>query len=292
MTTPLPTPPIHRGPHPSMAPGHAPRPAGAEPFAIRFLGTGTSTGVPLIGCVCDTCRSDDPRDRRLRASAAVTLGGRTLILDTGPDFRAQCLAWGVSRVDAVFITHLHADHIFGFDDIRRFNTLQHNAVIPCHAGPETLAGMRRVFPYISNTRNAQGLYRPLIDFLPATGPFEALGARLTPLPVIHGGIETNGLRVDFQGRSLAYIPDVHEIPEATLALLRGLDLLVLNLLRERDHPTHLTLSRAVAYAKAIGAARTRFTHLSHDIPHAQLAAHLAQADPSFAPAHDGLLLTL
>ncbi len=261
-------------------------------FSIQLLGTGTSTGVPLIGCGCEVCRSADPRDRRWRSAALVRLGGRALLLDAGPDFRAQCLRWRVGRVDAVFITHAHADHLFGFDDIRRFNTMQGNAVIPCYAGPETLAGVRRVFPYISRRVNAQGLYRPLIDFVPAEAPFEALGARLTPLPVVHGDVETNGVRIDFLGRSLAYVPDVHEIPGGTLALMGGLDLLVLNLLRPREHPTHLSFGRAVGYARAIGARMTRFTHLSHDVTHARLAAALAAEDASFAPAYDGLRVDL
>lgn len=257
--------------------------------AVRFLGTGTSTGVPLIGCACPVCRSADPRDGRLRSSLMVTLGSRTLIIDTGPDFRAQCLRWRVPRVDAVFVTHAHADHIFGFDDLRRFNTLQGNAVIPCYAGPDTVAALHRVFPYISRRRNALGLYRPLIDFLPVAAPFEALGARLTPLPVIHGDLETFGLRVDCQGRSLAYIPDAHVIPGPTLALLRGLDLLILNMLRPRPHPTHLSLGRALAYAAQIAAGRTLFTHLSHDYTHAQLLPHLP---PAVSLAYDGLALTL
>lgn len=254
-------------------------------FALRFLGTGTSVGVPLIGCGCPVCRSDDPRDRRWRSAATVSLGERVLLLDAGPDLRSQCLRWKVPRVDAVFVTHLHADHVFGFDDVRRYNTLQGGQVISCFAGPETLAGLRRIFPYISDRPNAQGLYRPLIDFVPVRGPFEALGARLTPLPVVHGDIETNGLRIDFAGRSLAYIPDVHEIPESTLALLGGLDLLVLNMLREREHPTHLTLARALGYAARVGARRTLFTHLSHDLSHAALEARLP---PTVGVAHDGL----
>ena len=235
-------------------------------FSILFLGTGTSTGVPLIGCRCEVCRSHDPRDERLRSSALVTLGGRTLLLDAGPDFRAQCLRRRVSRIDAVFITHAHAD-----------------------AGPDTIAGMHRVFPYITQRRNALGLYRPLIDFISVTAPFEALGARLTPLPVIHGSIETNGLRIDFQGRSLAYLPDVHEIPASTLDLMRGLDLLVLNMLRPRPHPTHLTLGRALVYAARLAPRRTLLTHLSHDYTHAQLLPHLP---PTVLPAYDGLSLTL
>lgn len=258
-------------------------------FAFRFLGTGTSVGVPLIGCTCAVCQSNDPRDRRWRSAAFVTLGDKGLLLDAGPDLRSQCLRWQVPRVDAVFITHLHADHAFGFDDVRRYNTLQGGQVIPCFAGPETLAGMRRIFPYISDRPNAQGLYRPLIAFVPVQGAFEALGARLTPLPVEHGELETNGLRIDFAGHSAAYLPDVHVIPEATLELMRGLDLLVLNMLRERAHPTHLTLERAVAYAVRVGAKRTLFTHLSHDLFHAELEARLPEG---MGVAYDGLDVVL
>ncbi len=261
----------------------------ATPFTFRFLGTGTSTGVPLIRCDCAVCQSPDPRDKRRRSSALVTLGERTLLLDIGPDFRAQCLQWEVPRIDAVFITHLHADHIFGFDDIRRFNTVQDNQVIPCYASAETLEGMRRIFPYISDKPNAQGLYRPLIDFVPVAEPFTALGATLTPLPLIHGTTATFGLRVDYAGHALAYLPDVHIIPEVTLELLRGLDLLVLNLLRERPHATHLTCEQAVAYARQIGARQTYFTHLSHDVLHADWASRLP---PTMAIAYDGLTLHL
>ncbi len=261
----------------------------AAPFEVQFLGTGTSVGVPLIGCDCPVCTSADPRDKRLRASLCVTLGSQRLVIDTGPDFRTQCLQCRVPRVDAVFITHLHADHIFGFDDIRRFNTLQGNQVIPCYAGPETLDGMRRIFPYIAEKPHVQGLYRPLIRFVPVTEPFETLGARLTPLPLIHGNAETYGLRIDFEGRSIAYLPDVHEIPEGTLAQLRNLDLLVINMLRRRPHPTHLTLDQTLAYVRTLTPRRTLFTHLSHDILHQELLDHLP---PDVAPAYDGQTLSL
>lgn len=254
------------------------------PFTIQFLGTGTSVGVPVIGCTCPVCTSADPRDERLRAAACVMLGEKALLLDAGPDLRMQCLKWKVPRVDAVFITHLHADHIFGFDDVRRYNTLQGNQTIPCLAGPETIAGMKRVFPYITDTPDPTGLYRPLITFAPLTGPVEIFGAKLTPVPVNHGKAETLGIRIDFDGRALVYIPDVHEIPEASFALLEGLDLLVLNLLRERPHPTHLTLEQSVAYARRIGAKETRFTHLSHDLTHAQL---LEKLPAGLLPAVDG-----
>ena len=258
-------------------------------FTAQFLGTGTSVGVPLIGCTCPVCQSADPRDKRLRASLYVTLGEAALLIDTGPDLRTQCLRWKVPRVDAIFITHLHADHIFGFDDVRRFNTIQKNQVIPCYAGVETIAGMQRIFPYISNKPNEQGLYRPLIDFIPVGETFETLGAVLTPLPVIHGGFETYGLLIALEGRTLAYLPDVHQIPNETLMRLKGVDVLILNMLREREHPTHLTLQQSLAYAQQIGARQTYFTHLSHDIRHAILATALPE---TVLPAYDGLVISL
>lgn len=262
----------------------------SETFRLQFLGTGTSTGVPLIGCQCETCRSVDPKDKRWRTSAYLKIGDAHLIIDTGPDFRAQCLQWQVPHVDAVFITHLHADHMFGFDDLRRYNTLQNDQIITCYCGPETLEGMRRVFPYIDDRPNvAGGLYRPRIVFQAVTEAFTACHAKLTPLPVLHGRAETYGLRVDAFGKSLAYIPDVHEIPEATFGLLEGVDVLVLNLLRERPHPTHLTREIAQAYATRIGAQQTFFTHISHDIPHAQLEQRLG---PTQTIAYDGLVIDI
>lgn len=258
-------------------------------FRLQFLGSGTSVGVPVIGCSCPVCQSLDPRDQRLRASLYVTLGDKGLLIDAGPDLRAQCLRWQVPRIDSVFITHLHADHVFGFDDVRRFNTLQNNQVISCYAGEETIAGMKRTFPYISNTPNTQGLYRPLIEFVVVQETFEMLGATCTLLPVQHGNIETNGLRIDFNHHAIAYLPDVHHIPEETLHLLQGLDVLIINMLRERPHPTHLTLERSLAYAQQIGAKQTYFTHLSHDLLHADIEKMMPA---HIAPAYDGLVISL
>lgn len=261
-----------------------------ETFRLQFLGTGTSTGVPLIGCHCETCQSKDPRDKRWRTSAYITVGQTHIIIDTGPDFRAQCLQWQVPRVDVVFITHLHADHMFGFDDLRRYNTLQDDQIITCYAGPETIEGMRRVFPYIDDRPNvAGGLYRPRIVFQPVSDTFAVHQVKFTPLPVIHGKAETYGVRIDAFGKALAYLPDVHEIPEETFALLEGLDVLVLNLLRERPHPTHLTREVAQAYATRICAKQTYFTHVSHDFPHARLEERLADDQ---LLAYDGLVIDL
>lgn len=258
-------------------------------FTAQFLGTGTSVGVPLIGCTCPVCQSTDERDKRLRASLYVKVGEQALLIDAGPDFRTQCLKWHVPRIDAVFITHLHADHVFGFDDIRRYNTLQGNQVIMCYAGAETLEGMRRTFPYITERPNTQGLYRPLIRFEAVAQPFKAVGAQLTPLSVIHGTIETYGLRVDYQGKALAYLPDVHEIPPETLAQLHDLDVLIINMLREREHPTHLTLSQTLGYVAHLQPRQTYFTHLSHDLLHTDLETRLPL---NVAPAYDGLVISL
>jgi phosphoribosyl 1,2-cyclic phosphate phosphodiesterase len=179
--------------------------------------------------------------------------------------------------------------VFGFDDVRRFNTLQNNQVIYCYAGEATIAGMKRTFPYISNKPNTQGLYRPLIEFCAVGQTFEAFGATFTLLPVQHGGIETNGLRIDFNQHAIAYIPDVHHIPEETLPLLQGLDVLIINMLRERPHPTHLTLEQSLAYAQQIGAKQTYFTHLSHDLLHTEIEQKMPA---HIAPAHDGLTFSL
>ncbi|MEG1552177.1 MAG: MBL fold metallo-hydrolase [Kiritimatiellia bacterium] len=260
--------------------------AAESSFTLRFLGTGTSVGVPMIGCACPVCTSTDPHDRRRRSSVYLSLNGQGVLIDAGPDLREQCLQWKVPRIDAIFITHLHADHIFGFDDVRRFNTLQSDQIISCFGGPDTIAGMHRIFNYITE-RPTVGLYRPLIRFVPVEAPFDELGAHWTPLPVLHGNDETNGLRIDFNGHSVAYIPDVHRIPEDTLAHLQKLDVLILNTLRLRGHPTHLTLDAALAYIRQLAPKRAFLTHLSHDLTHAQLSALLPSGVEA---AYDGLEL--
>lgn len=256
-------------------------------FKLLFLGTGTSVGVPLIGCTCPVCTSADPHDNRRRSAVYITLDAQALQIDTPPDFRDQALRFKLPRVDAVAITHLHADHIFGFDDVRRFNTIQHNQVINTYAHPETLKGMKRIFNYISSSPT-DGLYRPLINFIPQDKTFETLGARITPLPVLHGHETTQGYRVDYHGKSVAYIPDCHEIPETTLDLMHDLDCVILDGLRHKEHKTHLTFERAFAYFARIQAHRSYLTHMSHDILHVDLEKILP---PNNFVAYDGLELT-
>jgi phosphoribosyl 1,2-cyclic phosphate phosphodiesterase len=240
-----------------------------------FLGTGTSSGVPLIGCECPVCRSADPRDRRRRASLYVQAAGQCLLVDTPPDFREAALAWGVRRVDAVLFTHAHADHIFGFDDIRRFNVLQDNRVIPAYAAEPTLSDLRRVFNYIEN-RDAPDLWRPLIEFRRIVAPFAIGDVAVEPLSVRHDAREgsTVGFLFTAEGRRLAYVPDCKTMPEATLDRIRGVDVAILDALRHRPHATHLSLPESLALLGRIGAGRSFITHMGHDLGFAATEAVL------------------
>ena len=219
---------------------------------LTFLGTGTSVGVPQIGCTCPTCTSDDPRDRRRRTGLYVQTPGMAFVVDAPPEFRIACLELGVLDVRACLLTHVHMDHIAGFDDLRRFNTLNGKTVLPCYASPETIDAMHRIFPYIGTKPNELGLYRPMIEFHRATRAFHLGDVRVTPLPVVHGNTPTYGL-----------------------AKMRGADVAVLDCLRDtRPHPTHLTLDRALAYMDEIAPRRGYFVHMCHDVKHAEFEARL------------------
>lgn len=250
---------------------------------LLFLGTGTSTGVPMIGCDCPVCLSPDPRNRRRRSSLYVTAGATHVLIDTPPDFREQALTHNLRRVDAVLFTHAHADHIFGFDDIRRFNTLQGDRIIPAYACTETVAELRRVFSYMAKPAG-RGLYRPKVNLYPIEAPFRIApleAARTTPddievvpFDVVHGGDRTQGFRLNWRGRSVGYAPDCQSLPPASVALLQGVDLMILDALRYRPHPTHLNVEESLALLRRIGAPHALLTHVCHDIEHTRLNAEL------------------
>jgi phosphoribosyl 1,2-cyclic phosphate phosphodiesterase len=252
-----------------------------------LLGTGTSSGIPIIGCDCDVCQSPDTRNRRRRTSLHLEAGGLHVLVDTPPDFREQALCYKLPRVDAVLFTHSHADHIFGFDDIRRYNTMQGGA-IPAYAETATMQDLRRIFDYIS-TEKIPGFYRPQIDFLTIDGPFALGELRVTPLPVVHGPRPTLGFLFQSGGSSLAYVPDCKQMPDATMALLEGVDVVILDALRHRDHKTHMTVAESVATLQRIGAPQSYLVHLCHDLDHATLAETLPDGiDVSF----DGQVIAL
>jgi phosphoribosyl 1,2-cyclic phosphate phosphodiesterase len=252
-----------------------------------FLGTGTSVGVPMIGCDCPVCRSADPRNRRRRAGFHVQSGDVHVVVDTSPDFREQALTFQIPRVDAVLFTHGHADHIFGFDDIRRFNTVQ-NEVIPAYGHPDTLASIQRIFDYIGASP-VPGLYRPLIEFRAVTQPFDIGPLHITPFEVLHDEQPTLGYLFREGPRSLAYVPDCLEMDEAAIALLRGVNIMILDALRHRPHRTHMTLARSLETLAAIGAERGFLTHMCHDLDHAQTERSLPA---NIRLAYDGLTIDL
>lgn len=250
---------------------------------LTFLGTGTSFGVPQIGCGCAVCSSADPRDKRTRSAALLEAGGRNLLIDTPPELRLQLIAGGVSRVDAVLYTHEHADHTNGIDDLRMFSVRQQRP-LPIYGPPETLDRLRASFHYIfDDVRAYEGTSKPSLDLhgIPPDVPVEIAGVSVLPLAFRHGHIRVYGYRVG----GLAYITDVKAIPEAERQRLQGLEVLVLNALWWRPHPTHLSIQEAVDTARALGARRTYLTHLTHETGHAELASQLPSG---VLPAYDGL----
>ncbi|MGH9313034.1 MAG: MBL fold metallo-hydrolase [Vicinamibacterales bacterium] len=250
---------------------------------VTFLGTGTSHGVPMIGCTCATCTSPDPRDRRLRPSILIeTDDGTPVLVDTATDLRAQALAFGVTRVDAILFTHSHADHILGLDDVRRFNALQGGA-IPCWADARSTGDIRRAFWYIFDPAAPRAGGLPQIDLRVVNGPVQVGGASFEPVPILHGPRSILGWRIE----RFAYLTDCSAIPAESWPLLDGVDAVVLGALRDRPHPTHFTLAQAVDAARTIGVRRAWFTHMAHDLPHAATCARLPEG---MALAYDGLVL--
>lgn len=253
---------------------------------LVFLGTGTSFGVPQIGCGCRTCTSADPRDRRTRAAALIESGGQRLLIDTPPELRLQLVAAGVHRIDAVLFTHAHADHVHGIDDLRALSVKQ-GAGLPVYGPAATLADLAGRFGYIFDPahRAPPGTSKPELTAHPiAPGrETEIAGVSVLPLELPHGDHPVSGYRVG----PVAYLTDVKEIPAAARAQLQGLEVLVLNALLSRPHPLHLSIPEAVAAAREIGARQTYLTHLTHETPHAELSTRLPAG---IAPAHDGLVI--
>lgn len=253
---------------------------------VTFLGTGTSVGIPVIGCSCRVCRSSDLRNRRRRSSLYIEAGGFHVVIDTSLDFREQVLEYRVPRIDAVLITHSHADHIFGLDDIRRFNSIQ-GASIPVYASSGTIADLKRIFSYVDQAFPEPGVYRPQLAFQIIKGQFQAGPVTVEALPVVHGRTETYGYRLDWEGRSVGYVPDCKVMPAATVAAFKGVDVMILDGLRHVDHPTHLTVASALSLLGAIGAKRSYLTHICHDLDHEETQETLP---PQVFLACDGMNL--
>ena len=230
---------------------------------LLFLGTGTSAGVPMIGCKCDVCTSTDPRDKRTRPSVVISCGPTRVLVDTTPELRLQAIANGVDRIDALVFTHAHADHIMGLDDVRRFNYAK-GGPLDTWADARTHATLERCFAYAFKSPDPESmLFRPQLLKQFIEGPFEINGIRWTPIPLFHGDLPVLGFRV---GR-LAYCTDVSRIPEESFALLADLDVLVLDALQYKKHATHFSVEQAIDAARRIGAQQTYFTHIAHSLPH-------------------------
>ena len=261
-------------------------------FHVTFLGSGTSQGIPMIGCYCPVCTSKDPRDNRTRASLYVQTPEAAFVVDTGPDFRSQCLRERVDRVDAVVYTHSHTDHIMGFDDLRRHCDLLRatgKEGLPIFGSPATLADLRRVFSFAFNGENRfPGYLHPLPHEVEK--PFHLGDTEITPLPVPHGRMTVNGYLFSRGGKPLlAYLSDCKAVSDAIRERIAGVEALVLDALRHRPHPTHMSVNEALEVATAVRPGRTWFTHLCHDLGHTETEAALP-ADVRIA--YDGLRLAL
>ncbi len=245
----------------------------AADFEITLLGTGTSVGVPVIGCPCRVCRSEDPRNKRTRSSLHIRAGETSVLVDSGPDLREQALRENLTKVDAVLYTHDHVDHVVGFDELRAF-CWHRDTPLPLHARPSCMATLQTMFGWaFSSGNHYSGYVKPdprLID-----GPFTVGDLAITPLPVEHAQTETNGFLFEAAGApAVAYIPDVKSVPPATFGLLRNADILIIDALRAKPHPTHLSTDEALAVIAESGVARAWLTHLSHDCEHHELEATL------------------
>ncbi len=253
------------------------------PLKVTVLGSGTSMGVPTLGCPCRVCKSNDPHDKRLRPSVLISRGGQNVVIDTTPDFRQQALRVGLERLDAILLTHGHADHILGFDDIRPFNIRQRSA-LPVYSNEETFRVIRRVFAYVFDDKPTLSTV-PSVTLNAIHGPFELLGIPFVPVPLLHGEMEVLGFRF---GRA-AYLTDFSKVPDSSMVLLAGLDELILDALRDVPHPMHQTVEQALALIQQLKPSRAWFTHIAHDLPHSETNERLVSMGfPHVQLAYDGL----
>jgi phosphoribosyl 1,2-cyclic phosphate phosphodiesterase len=258
---------------------------------LTFLGTGTSMGVPTIGCSCSVCTSADPRDRRLRPSVLIRWNEpgldpheRAVVIDTGPDFREQALRTGLKHVDAVLYTHAHADHILGLDDLRPLSFVAHRAggPIPLYATPDTARVLERVYDYTFSPDTTYAT-RARVEIRPLADITSVHGVEFLRVPVLHGDMEVAGFRFG----NTAYLTDVSEIPESSFGLLEGVETLVLPALRHHPHPSHATVAQAVGWAERVGARQTWLTHIAHELGHGETNQMLPE---NVRMAWDGLEL--
>ena len=245
---------------------------------ITILGSGTSTGIPVVGCDCAVCRSSDPRNQRTRCSALINYGEHNILIDTATDLRQQALREGISHIDAVLYTHSHADHMHGIDDLRGFN-IRHQGPIPLYGSPRTLERVRDNFNYIFEDVEKPG-YVPRLSLHPVEETFQLFELEIVPIPLLHGGMQAFGYRCG----PFAYLTDCNGIPKESLPLLEDLQLLVLDGLRFKPHNTHFNIPQAIEMAQKIAARQTLLTHLSHEVDHPR---HDPQLPAGINFAYDG-----
>ncbi len=249
---------------------------------ITILGSGTSTGVPMVGCHCPVCTSSDPKDTRTRASILIEVAGKFILVDTSPDLRRQALTQAIPHIDAVLFTHTHADHINGIDDLRGFHLL-HKRVIPCYGSKETLDQIIRNFSYIF-TGAAHGGYTPLLEPHPISGTFHLFGQTILPIPLVHGYSYSTGYRIG----AIAYLTDCSRIPETSMLMLSGLDILILDALRYTPHVSHFNIEESLKVVEILKPRRTILTHLTHEVAHRDGG----KLPRGVELAHDGMILEM
>jgi phosphoribosyl 1,2-cyclic phosphate phosphodiesterase len=249
---------------------------------LTVLGSGTSMGVPTIGCDCIVCHSSDPHNRRTRPSILIDYNGRSILIDSTPDFREQAIRENIRHIDAVLYTHTHADHILGIDDLRPLSYLHKPNKLPLYARPDAAEFIRNMFRYIFDADYKYGGL-PQVELKNLLGPTDLFGARFEPVPVIHGETEIYGFRFG----SAAYLTDHSEVPEASFAKLQNLDILFLDALRHKPHPTHSTVEQSLNIVARVKPKRTFFTHICHDLPHEETNALLP---PDVRLSYDGMKL--